>query len=259
MKPKPSTTSIPLLLVLSPVLLAGCGAAPRMQVPGPLTAAPEMPVVGRQAWTRLTGKPMTFGTYRAEEIHLGWRSTRTSPGSGWGLRVGNTRYAANEERTRSRQRLEYRLVAAGAAAATVQCLRAEEGEALVFSRRGEDRESTLEVGERREIHFACAGEPEAEGLEAWSLALDTTDPRYFSGTLTVGETAFVVDSTNRVSTGVRIPVATGFVVQDDGRPVAAVDVIDQGIVWIDPQLAPSHRTALAGAGVALLLLDATDD
>jgi hypothetical protein len=226
-----------------------------MDLPAPLAASPEMAVTGRQGWSRLTRKPMTFGAFRAEEIRLGWRATSRREGPGGGFRIGGREYSANAEQVSSRQRLEFRLVAEGSAPMVVRCLRSERGEALVFSRRDEDSESTLRVGEQREVTFACAGEPEGGEAAAWSLALATDDPRFVGGTLAVGEGVLAVESTNVVATGARIPVPIGFVVRREGRPVAAVEIFNRGAAWIDPGLPPAERAALAGTAAALLLLD----
>jgi hypothetical protein len=217
-----------------------------------------MAVTGRQGWSRLTGKPMSFGEFRAEEIHQGWRSTSRRQGPGGGLRIGTTEYSANAERMSSRQRLEFRLVAENSAPTSARCLRAERGEALVFSRRDEESESTLRVGEHREVTFACTGEPETGDLPPWSLVLATRDPRFVTGTLTLGDAVLAVESSNVVATGVRIPAPIGFVVRREGRPVAAVELFNRGAAWIDPQLPAADRAALAGAAAALLLLDSSD-
>jgi hypothetical protein len=255
--PAPLALGLLPLSVLAAVLLASCTPV-RMHLPSPLATAPEMAVAGRQGWSRLTGKPMTFGAFRAEEIHLGWRSTSRRRGPGGGLRIGTTEYSAGKERRSSRQRLEFRLVAEGSAPTWVRCLQAERGEALVFSKRDENGESTVRIGEHREVTFACTGEPESEELPAWGLVLATQDPRFVAGTLTLGETVLAVESSNVVATGVRIPVPIGFVVRRDDRPVAAVELFNRGAAWIDPQLPAAERTTLAGAAAALLLLDSSD-
>ncbi len=217
-----------------------------------------MAVTGRQGWSRLTGKSMSFGAFRAEDIHKGWRTTRRRQGPGGGLRIGTTEYSVNEERTSSRQRLEFRLVAEDFAPASVRCLRAERGDALVFSKRDENSETTVRVGEHGEVTFACTGEPETEDGPAWSLVLATQDPRFVTGTLTLGETELAVESTNMVDTGARVPVPIGFVVRRGERPVAAVEIFDRGAAWINPHLPAADRAALAGAAAALLLLDSGD-
>lgn len=234
--------------------LAAC-ASVQMDVPTPLGSAPEMPVAGRQGWSRLTGKPMTFGAFRAEEIHLGWRSTRRETGPGWAVRSRTKEYSLGEERERSRQRLEFRLTGVETEPLWVRCLRAEDGEFLVFTRRAERREDSMDLREERESSFGCSAVAETGETFSWSLALGTSDPRRASGTLTLGEATFAIDSSNWVNNGKRVPAPVGFVVRSQDGPVAAVELVDQGTVWIAPELEPADRAALAGAAAALLLYD----
>lgn len=256
------TLSSPLLAaaLLVSALLSACASTPiRLHVPASLAATPELLVSGRQDWSRLSGEPVVFGDYRAEEVKKGWRSTtRGRSGFGLGLAVGVTRLSAHEEQVKSRQKLEFRLVAPGAATATVHCLRAERGESVVLERQTRTTEGTMRVGEELELSLACTAE--AEDGSIWTLALDSRDPRFLSGTLTVGEKALRLRPSREVISPkaeggvVRIPAAAGYLFETDGQTLAAVELFTPSVVRIDPLLPAEQRAALAGAAVALLLL-----
>jgi hypothetical protein len=241
-------------------LLTACASTPlRLHVPSDLAATPELQVSGRQDWSRLSGKPVVFGDYRAEEVNKGWRSTtRRRSGFGMGLAVGGTRLSAQDEQMKSRQKLEFRLVAPGASAATVQCLRAERGESVVLERQTRSTESTMRVGEGVELSLACTAE--AEDGSSWTLGLNSRDPRFLSGTLTVGEKVLRLRPSREVISPkakgdvASIPAAAGYLFETEGQTLASVELFNPSVVRIDPELPAEQRAALAGAAVALLLI-----
>lgn len=241
--------------LLAAALVAGCSSAPiRLELPEALAGTPELAVAGRQGWSRLSGKPMTFGDFRAEEIRRGRRATERRTDDGWTLRLGETEYTVAEERLDSRQRIHFRALDEGATA-WVECLRAESGSGLVFTRRSPERQSETRLGDRV-VTFACTGTSEDGGPPLWSLVLRGDEPRTASGILDVGGEVFAIASTDQVSTGARVPVPVGFVFRRDDRPVAAVDTLGRpGAVRLAPELPAAERAALAAAAAALLLLD----
>lgn len=233
----------------------GCSAA-RLAVPAALAAAPELPVANRQGWGRAAGRPMTFGPFRADEIRVGWTS---SPSGRHGLvfRTGRGEIELGLERFASRQRLAYRLVVDGMPLWDARCLTTRAGRSVGVTRREGDVESTLAIGPE-DVTLGCVGLPAGPEAtdEPWELLLSAADPAVLRGTLRLpnGEVLDVRGSRALAGTSLPAEGAAGYVVEKDGRPLAAIDVLGRGGVRITPEAGQPERDAIAGAAVALLLL-----
>jgi hypothetical protein len=200
----------------------------------------EMPVQGRQiiGWD----SDVTFGPYRAAGVRRGWTSTTTF-GSVW----GNLDYSV----LRADQRYEFDLLAPGAAPTRCQCAVGVNQQWLDV---GLGRGGELNLQMAGQYSLACALDP-GDGSPPWRLTLGrgATSP-LLQGVLFGGQTAFQVRGTQRLA-GTSMPLmeATGYEFQQDGQPLAAVEVINEGAVFMPPGPATPWSRAVAAASAALLL------
>ena len=74
------------------------------------------------------------------------------------------------------------------------------------------------------------------------------------GEFSDGGTVYRVEGTYRLA-GTPMPLSTpaGFLFREGHRPTAAVEVINQGVVFLARDLDPARRHALACASAAMLL------
>ena len=237
------------------VALAGCSMA-RFAIPSTLAASPELTVANRQGWGRATGRPMTFGSFRADEIRVGWTGS-TSGRRGLVFRTGSGEIELGLERFGSRQRLAYQLDADGMPLWDVRCLTTRSGRSIGVTRREGDVESRLEMGPG-DVALGCVGLPAGPEAtdEPWELLLSAADPGALLGTLRLQNGEMLDVRGSRALAGTSLPAegAAGYVVEKDGRALAAIDVLGRGAVRIAPEAGQPERDAIAGAAVALLLL-----
>ena len=228
-----------LALVLLP-LLGACQAA-RMDVAPPLRAQTvEMPVQGRQ----IIGldSDVTFGPYRAAGVRRGWTGTTTF-GAGW----GNLDYSF----LRSDQRYEFVLLAPGAPHLRCQCAVGVNQQWLDL---GMGRGGELNLQLAGQYSLACAMDP-GDGTPPWRLTLGRGgDTPLMQGVLTSSRLAYQVRGSQRLAgTPILLTEATGYEFEQAGRPVAAVEVLNEGAVFMPPGPPTPENRALAAAAAALLL------
>jgi hypothetical protein len=87
----------------------------------------------------------------------------------------------------------------------------------------------------------------------WRMLIEESNDRPMNGTLTTDDRAIHVVGTNRIAGGI-VPVAgaSGYEFRDGTTTVAAVEVINDGRVWIQT---PRDEALLAAAAAGLLLLE----
>jgi len=91
--------------------------------------------------------------------------------------------------------------------------------------------------------------------EAWTMVLNQrSDEDLMTGYLSSGKENYEVAGTHKLA-GTPMPLAdaSGYVLAKNNVPVAAVDVINDGAVWLSQGLSGSERDGLAAAAAALLL------
>ena len=64
-----------------------------------------------------------------------------------------------------------------------------------------------------------------------------------------------MEGTRHLAGGLPADETSGYLLLRAGRPLAAVDVLGAGAVWLPETLAPAERSLLAGTAAALLLLE----
>lgn len=212
---KKSTIVVSLFLPLA----AACGTV-RYPLPGELAAVAPMPVRGRQGV--MVNQRLAFGPYATSEV-------RRSATRGTEVRDRLDSHAADVV-----QRYTFSLDRDGAKVADVECT--AEGRAA----------STLGVTweSRRALH--CAVTP-AEG-ERHTLQLESSRDRPLAGQV-VGPAGYRVAGSDRAGGG-RVTGTAGYTLtRIGGSAVAAVDVMNDGAVY----LADGSGDVVAAVAAALLL------
>lgn len=105
-----------------------------------------------------------------------------------------------------------------------------------------------------DVHYLVRLADEAQE-HFWTLAMrERLGDTVMNGELSDGTTVYRVEGTYRLA-GTPMPLSTpaGFIVYQQHRPVAAVEVINQGMVYLARDVEPTQRHVLAGAATALLL------
>lgn len=233
---------LPLLAILPAAAAAGCATA-GIELPADLASADRMEVDGRGGWG--TPELVTFGPFELVEIDRSW--TRGS-----GLRVGLGGLGGTT--ARARQTYEFTVRSAGTVIGVVEC------------DAGGDRATVnlpvVDVDASAAATLVCAlGRDPArvrsdDDHAGWELALDASRDRHMVGHVGAGDRRYTVTGTG--PGGRFTPAHTyGFEIRAGERVVAAVETVNQGAVWLAPDLEPGEREALALAAGALLLYEET--
>lgn len=92
--------------------------------------------------------------------------------------------------------------------------------------------------------------------EIWRLELSETRERPLSGSLYYGSSSLkVIGTENLAGTPLPLDETSGYLFEMDNEPVAAVEVINDGAVWILPTIDDRYRSPVAAASSALLLFE----
>lgn len=212
-------------------LAAGCGTV-SMPVPDSLAQVEPMPVSGRQGF-RLRGRTIRFGE---------WTARVTDEPD----RTGRDREGVVTRTTERRMRWAFEMSGPGAA--------------LQVGCDATGTESNVPVG-GVEVETASASSLDCSIAGAADRAERTLrlrrdrgdDP--LAGSVEGPASAWTVAGTDRLARGPRQDAATGYVVRDGDATLAAVEVIDDGRVWIAPGPAEQDRAALAAVAAALLIFE----
>lgn len=207
-----------------------------MRLPEELASVERLPVKGRQGWKII--ERVQFGEFDAYEV-------RRSLTKGGDLRVGRVLFYEG-----SKRRQTFGFTLAGRDGAVWH------GGAATNVRRHALERDGFEVALRDKSGFAAVLQPETAPGDAWTLDLTETFDRPLKGTLERGDRTIVVTGTNRLA-GTPLPLdeTTGYVFESGGRPVAAVEVINDGAVWISPAIDAGERAPVTAAIAALLLFE----
>lgn len=205
-----------------------------MALPAELASAPRLAVQGRQGW-KLTER-LAFGEFTVTDVQ---RS----------LTKGSDLQILFYEGSKRRQTFGFALTEAGrplgrGAAATN------------LHRRALESDDGFEIELRNRSGFSARLVPTATPTAEWTLELVEKRDKPLEGTLRQGARTIAVSGTNRLA-GTRFPLGetSGYVFTLNHRPIAAVEVINNGAVWLAADLAPDVRVAVAHAAAALLLFE----
>lgn len=213
------------------VLLPACQTA-RMPVPETLAASERMPVQGRQGWK--LNQQIRFGPFETSEVQRSWTRGRD-------LRV------LAYERNNRRQQYSFTLREAAQDRWRVTCA------ATLLARTIHTPVVDVEPTNRSALHCSLRS-LEGSG-EVWELMLHEQRERPLAGTLTRDGATLRVLGTNRLDRALSTSATTGYEIQENGRVLGAVEVINDGAVWLRGDVAPGSRSLVSATSAALLLLE----
>ncbi len=234
MKSLLSTWAMP---VACAAALCGCTTARMAVEPALSGAAQEMPVTGRQGFG--WNKPLHFGNFEVTDIDRGWLKRMK-----WDV-IGYTGEKA-------KQSYHFKIAAGGGPAWQAQC-------STGINRRDLELDNflgsggSLQVELKSDVLFVSTFA--APGGAKWTLIMTQgTRQAVMNGVLTDGAKQLIVEGTRDLAGGAWPMLdPTGYHFRLDNRAVGAVEVLNEGAVWIDSSLGEDTRTVLAAASSALLL------
>ena len=202
------------------------------------SSAVEMPVSGRQGFG--LSEVFSFGPYKVTDVHRGWRVT-----TAWGV-LG---YGSSK----SEQPFEFKVQANAHVPWQAHCATGVRWTELEF-KNFMDTGGDLEWGLSSNALFT--GEFSRPGNEKpWKMVMrQETGDRVMDGLLSDGAIRISVKGTRKLAGGAwPLTEATGYLFYGDRGLVGAVDVLNQGTVYIIKDLPDPVGNALAAAASALLL------
>ncbi|HPI74909.1 MAG TPA: hypothetical protein PLZ01_15955 [bacterium] len=213
-------------------LVLGCHSA-RMAVPNELAVRSEQLICsGRGGFS----EDFSFGAFQVTDVHRGW--TRRSAGRLWRLEKADTQ-----------QSYEFSLAAPGGGMWNGQAaagLQAADLKAEAWS-----GDLTIGIVSNQSLVVRL----ERSDSETWTMVLNQrSNEDLMTGYLSSKTATYEVTGTHKLA-GTPMPLVdtAGYVVAKNKAPVAAVDVINDGIVWLSHGLSGAERDGLAAAAAALLL------
>lgn len=225
------------LLSISCLTFTGCQTA-RMAIPPDLEQRAEvLPCVGRGGF-QLKEK-LSFGGYEVQSVKRGWTSRFT-----WDVVV--------YEHSTIKTKFAFELKTPGGDL--------WQGRAANGVKRGDTKGillagGTLDVNLAFDMNYVVnlgfAGQS-----NAWTLIMEENraNARLMKGRFTDGRVVYDVEGSRELAgSSISLMETAGFIIYQGGTPVAAVDLLNEGSVRFDRQLAPAQRDALAAAATALLL------
>jgi hypothetical protein len=104
--------------------------------------------------------------------------------------------------------------------------------------------------------FAAHLAPLDRPQELWVMELTEQGEQPLKGSLRHNDVVYAVTGTNKLA-GTKLPLegTSGYVVARGGEALAAVEVINNGAVWVAPHLSAEQRQPLLAAVSALLLFE----
>lgn len=207
-----------------------------MRLPDALASAERLPVKGRQGWKLL--ERLEFGGYSVHHVE---RSL--TKGGDLGITIPGLGYEG------SKRRQSFRFAVEG------PDMKPWQGAAATNLRR-RALDVGVEIEFRNKSGFRALLNAEATPTQVWTLDLTEKSERPLTGTLTGWDKTIAVQGTNRLA-GSPFPLGdtSGYVFELNGKPVAAVEVVNNGAVWFAPGLDPALRAPITAAMSSLLLFE----
>ncbi|NCC50749.1 MAG: hypothetical protein EOM20_05975 [Spartobacteria bacterium] len=222
-------------LTVVSILAGGCTTA-SMQVPSALQGVPVLAVTGRSAFR--FNESFQFGPYAVTDVKRGWTS-----GSSWGLMGFRS--------THKNQQYEFSLVAADAEW-KAQCATRVSRKDLEQNLWGGELTAQLDL----DSAFICTLHSESTGATWKMLMSRKTGQAVMDGTLSDGVSSITVSGTRSLKgSSIELSTATGYTFEINGSVVAAVQVINNGAIWLVPSIPRETQDLLAAAATALILYD----
>lgn len=220
-----------LLGVAAALLLAGCRTA-HIPLPDTLAATQRLSVEGRQG-SRIK-EHLRFGPYEAYSIDRSWVKGRD-------LQI--LAYEGN----RRKQQYTFVLREGTTEHWSVSC--------EAFLRAQTIHTEIIEVELTNRTDVACRFRSPDDPVGDWRLDLTEDGDQPLEGRLSQGDAVLDVRGTRALEKGLRAETTTGYHLLQAGRAVAAVEVINDGAVWLPDEAPPGLRHVLSATAAALLLLE----
>lgn len=203
-----------------------------MRLPPELNGTERLAVTGRQGWKNV--ERLTFGGYLVNNVDRSYTK-------------GSSLQILFYEGAKARQ--SFAFYAQGDDMETWR------GEAETTAhRRALDFDVEIEL--RNKSGFGVRLSPLSRPEEVWILKLAEKREKPFEGDLTRGTQTVKVRGTNKLAgTFFALGETAGYIFEVGGRPVAAVEIINDGAVWLSPDLAKELRQPVTAAISALLLFE----
>ena len=230
-----------LLPVFTALSLGGCQVA-HMALPQELQGDSSKLAVEGRALSVFDGT-FEFGPYRVTDVHRGW--TR---GGGHSVSDGESEISSSK----AKQKYELSINGPDRPAWSVQCATTAEWSEM---------ETEGFLGGRFGMEFSsdhqlvCTLTQDGGGQPAkLVMAQSLNDDTALHGVMVDGATRIDIAATHKLDfTPLQVERPTGYLFHIEGRPVGAVEVMNNGTVWLDNAVTPETRSALAAASAVLLL------
>jgi hypothetical protein len=220
------------ITIVLALMIGGTGACQmaRMELPDSLAGAERLEVRGRQGLS--FRQRIRFGEYETSRVRRSWTRVRDR---------GATSSARQHDR-----RQEYRFIVSEGAVErwSVSCLSTVR--AFVLEAGG------VEIRPSDESALYCNLQSMQDPETAWELQLREQHERPLQGVLSREGERIAVRGTNRSQGPLALGSTTGF---EFGEQSAAVEVINNGAVFLTAELTRERRSLLAAAAAALLALE----
>ncbi len=246
--------------------LGACSVKPlQLRLPDELVGAVPWPVSGRQGWQ--IGREIRFGDYRSTPVGAARIRTRTHACPTGCPRVDLGLYQArfDEALSQSKSALDFKLLAPGGVQARLQAVGEMDQQRREWVTRWMGLPAVLESELARSISFVGTVEPDSPGYSAWRFVVWES-----AGGIAPGSRhGWAEDGQGRRITlqsldrwhGDRAAVPNpalpglhlGYAFVMDGRAIAAVETVGDGVLWMHDGLSPDLRLAVASLSSALLL------
>jgi hypothetical protein len=220
-----------LALLIAAGALGACGTT-QIPLPEGLAASERMPVQGRQGI--MINQRIRFGPYETSKIDRSW--TRGTDHEGRSI-----------SESRRRQRFQFTVRDGEASPWFVRC---DTG-----IRVGTVDMRILDVQYTNRSVLHCMIAPEGGTEPVWQMELTQTRGRPLTGTLRSDTEVLSVRGTNRLEKTWPTGMTTGYMIERDSESLAAVEVVNNGVVWFSPRLSAGERGLVAATAAALLALE----
>jgi len=243
MQTKSSNYSLGGLLVLACLVASGCQVA-QMKVDPALTDVAALPVKGNSG--RMWDRRIQFGEWQTTSVNEGWLSDRrTEVGSADGTS------ATAFDRLRKRYRFG---MATNSGSIEARCSQlGQVASHTESSGRWEDRTEVDVAMLRGTPPLQCTYDGAGGG--SLKLTKQMTVAATQAGEIEFAGQPWTVSEVTRIEGGRPSSLApmSGYEIRRGARVIAAVEVINQGRVWISPELSPLDRDRAAAIVTTLLL------
>ena len=218
------------------LFLPGCRPA-HMAVPRSLqNSATVMEVSGRQKLS--FDESFAIPPYQVTQVNRGW--TRSTA---WGIMMWNS---SNRD-----QSYNFIVQNPGMTDFRVQCATDRSWQGLEF---GDVFKGTLDIEYAVDANLLCEISQDKAAPVSLVMKYDDRGNMMLSGKLSDGKTQIAVRASNKLEgSPIALSTATGYFFSRSGKTIAAVDVINEGMIWLAADVSTQEQQLLTTASAALLL------